>query len=67
MPPTKSNHLARIELERLEHFAVNDNDEGDEFDNDDELIRESPEEIVQSVRKFVAVKKLLTTAELGTS
>jgi hypothetical protein len=60
------SHLARIARERAEYAAVNDNEEG-EFDDDDELIRESPEEIAQLVRQFATIKDLLTAAELGTS
>ena len=59
------SHLARIARERIEYAAVNDNEEG-EFDEDD-LIRESPEEIALRVRQFAAIKELLTAAELGTS
>ena len=48
-------------------IAVNDNEDGDEFDGDDELIRETPEVIAQRVRQFAAIKQLLTAAEPGTS
>ena len=62
-PQEMQAHLARIAREQTECAAVNDNEEGDEFDADDELIRESPEEIAQRVRQFATIKKLLTTAE----
>lgn len=60
-------HLARIAREQRAYAAVNDNEEGDEFDDVDELIRESPEEIAQRVRQFATIRKLLTAAEFGTS
>jgi hypothetical protein len=72
-PEEIRTHLARIGREQREYAAVNDNEEGDEFDDDDELhdhdelIRESPEEIAQRARQFAAIKELLTTAEIGTS
>ena len=33
----------------------------------DDQIRESPEEILECVRQFATIKKLLTVAELGAS
>ena len=66
-PQEIRTHLARIAREQREYAAVNDNEEGDEFDGDDELIRETPQEIARRVRQFAAIKQLLTAAELGTS
>ena len=59
-PQEMRTHLARIEREQSECDA-------DEFDDDDELIRESLEAIAQRVRQFATIKELLTAAELGTS
>ena len=47
-PQEIRTQLARIEREQREYAAVNDNEDGDEFDDDDELIRESPEEIARA-------------------
>ena len=58
--------LARTASEQRESAAVNDNQDGDELDGDDELIRETPQEIARRVRQFAAVKQLLTAAEPGT-
>ena len=58
--------LARTASEQRESAAVNDNQDGDEFDGDDELIRETPEEIAQRARQFAVIKQLLTAAEPGT-
>jgi hypothetical protein len=65
-PQEMRTHFARIEREQTEYAAENDDDE-DEFDNDDELIRESPAAAAERVRQFAIVKELLTAAELGTS
>ena len=48
--------LARIEREQT-----------DEFNDDDELIRESPAAAAERARQFAIVKELLTASELGTS
>jgi hypothetical protein len=56
-------HLARIEREQTEYAAEND----DEFDDDDELIREGPAAAAERARRVSTVKELLTAAELGTS
>ena len=58
--------LARTASEQRESAAVNDNQDGDEFDGDDELIRETPEEIAQRARQFAVIKQLLIAAEPGT-
>ena len=58
--------FARIEREQTEYAAENDDDE-DEFDNDDELIRESPAAAAERARHLAIVKELLTASELGTS
>ena len=64
-PQEMRTHLARIEREQTEYAAENDDE--DEFDNDDELIRESPAAAAERARQFAIVKELLTAAELGTS
>lgn len=66
-PEEIQTHLARIGREQREYAAVNDNEEGAEFDDDNELIRERLEEVAQRFRLFTTVKKLLTAAEIGTS
>ena len=66
-PQEIRTHLARIEREQAERAADNDNEEGDEFDDDDELIRESPAAAAERARQFAIIKELLTAAELGTS
>ena len=53
--------------EQAEYTADNDNAEDDEFDDDDEVIRETPEAAAERTRQFAAIKELLTTAELGAS
>jgi hypothetical protein len=65
-PQEMRSNLARLATQQREYAAVNDNEEGDEFDGDDELIRETPQEIARRVRQFAAVKQLLTAAEPGT-
>jgi hypothetical protein len=66
-PQEIRTQLARIAREQRAYAAVNDNKEGDEFDGDDELVRETAEEIAQRVRQFATIKELLTAAELRTS
>jgi hypothetical protein len=66
-PQEMQTHLARIARERTEYGAVNDNEEADEFDDGDELMRETPEEIAQRVRQFAVIKDLLTAGALGIS
>ena len=58
-------HLARIE--RGEYAAANLDEEVDQFDDDEELIRESPAAAAERARQFAIVKELLTASELGTS
>jgi len=65
-PQEIRTHLARIEREKREYDANNDNEEVDEF-GDDEVIREAREVITQRVQQFAIIKELLTAAELGTS
>ena len=60
-----ATHLARIE--RGEYAAANLDEEVDQFDDDEELIRESPAAAAERARQFAIVKELLTAAELGTS
>jgi hypothetical protein len=60
-------HLARIEREQTEYTAEKHNKEEDEFDDGDELIRESPAAAAERARQFTIIKELLTAAELGTS
>ena len=62
-PQEMRTHLARIEREQTEYAAEND----DEFDDDDELIREGPAAAAERARRVSTVKELLTAAELGTS
>jgi hypothetical protein len=64
-PQEIRTHLARIEREQTEYAAENDDE--DEFDNDDELIRESPAAAAERARQFAIIKELLTAAELGAS
>jgi hypothetical protein len=61
-PQEMRTHLARIEREQAQYAAEND-----EFDNDAELIRESPAAAAERARRFATVKELLTAAALGTS
>ena len=65
-PQEIQTQLARIATQQREFAAVNDNQDGDELDGDDELIRETPQEIARRARQFAAIKQLLTAAELGT-
>jgi hypothetical protein len=58
-------HLARIEREQSEQSA--DIADDDAFDNEDELIFESPASAAERVRRLTTIKELLTAAELGTS
>jgi hypothetical protein len=60
-----ATRLARIE--RGEYAAANVDEEVDQFDDDEELIRESPAAAAERARQFAIVKELLTAAELGTS
>jgi hypothetical protein len=66
-PQEMRAHLARIEREQTEYAAENDDEEGDGFGDDDEVIRESPTVAAERARQFAIVKELLTAAELGTS
>jgi hypothetical protein len=65
-PQEMRTHLARIEREQTE-YAENGDEEDDEFDDDEELIRESPAATAERARQFAIIKELLTAAELGTS
>jgi hypothetical protein len=65
-PQEMRTHFARIEREQTAYAAENDDDE-DEFDNDDELVRESPAAAEERGRRFAIVKEFLTASELGTS
>jgi hypothetical protein len=64
-PQEMLTHLARVEREQSEHDA--DTEEYDAFDNQDELIFESPAVAAERARRFATIKDLLTAAELGTS
>ena len=66
-PQEMRTHLTRIEREQTEYAAENDGEEDDEFDDDNELIRESPAAAAERARQFAIVKELLTVSELGTS
>jgi hypothetical protein len=63
-PQEMRTHLARIEREQTEYAAEN---EDNEFDEGDELLRESPAAAAERARRFAIIKELLTAAELGTS
>jgi hypothetical protein len=52
---------------RGEYAAANVDEEVDQFDDDEELLRESPAAAGERARQFAIVKELLTAAELGTS
>ena len=58
-------HLARTEREESEYGA--DIEDDDAFDNEDELLFESPAAAAERARQFATIKELLTAAELGTS
>ena len=64
-PEEIRNHLARIEREKREYDA--EIEEGDELEEEGELIRESPAAAAARTRQFATIKELLTVAELGTS
>jgi hypothetical protein len=64
-PQEMRTHLARIE--RGEYAAANVDEEVEQFDDDEELIREGPAAAAERARQFAIVKELLTAAELGTS
>ncbi len=64
-PQEMWTHLARIEREQTEYAAENDDE--DEFDEEDEPFRESPQAVAERARQFSTIKELLTAAELGTS
>ena len=58
-------HLNRIECEQRKYDAHIK--ERDEFDEEDEVILESPVVAAERARKFATIAELLTAAELGTS
>jgi hypothetical protein len=58
-------HLNRIECERRKYDAYIE--ERDEFDEEDEVILESPVVAAECTRQFATIAELLTAAELGTS
>jgi hypothetical protein len=64
-PQEMRAHLARIEREQREHNA--DIEEDDAFDNEDELLFESPVAAAERARQLATIRELLTAAELGTS
>jgi hypothetical protein len=64
-PQEIRTNLARLEREQTESAA--DNDNGDDWDGEVELIRESPAEAARHAQQFAVIKELLTAAELGTS
>jgi len=64
-PEEIQNHLARIEREKREYDA--EIEEGDELEEEGELIRESPAAAAKRAQQFATIKELLTAAELGTS
>ncbi len=64
-PEEIRTHLARIERGQREYDA--EIEEGDELDEEGELIRESPAAAAKRVQQFATIKELLTAAELGTS
>ena len=64
-PQEMLTHLARTEQEQREYSA--DIEDDDAFDNEDELLFESPAAAAERARQFATIKGLLTAAELGTS
>ena len=58
-------HLNRIECEQRKYDAYIE--ERDEFDEEDEVILESPVVATERARQFAAIAELLTAAKLGTS
>jgi hypothetical protein len=54
-----SAQLARIEHER--------NEKDEDVPGEDDLLRESPANIVERARQFMTIKELLTATALGTS
>jgi hypothetical protein len=64
-PQEIRTNLARLEREQTGSAA--DNDNGDDWDDDVELIRESAAEAARHAQQFAVIKELLTAAELGTS
>ena len=64
-PQEMLTHLARTEQEQREYSA--DIEDADAFDNEDELLFESPAAAAERARQFATIRELLTAAELGTS
>jgi hypothetical protein len=58
-------HLNRIECEQRKYEAHIE--ERDEFDEEDEVILESPVVATERAQQFATISELLTAAELGTS
>ena len=58
-------HLNRIECEQRKYDAYIE--ERDEFDDEDEVILESPAVATERAQQFATISELLTAAELGTS
>jgi hypothetical protein len=66
-PQEMRTHLARIEREQNEYDAGDNNEEDNELDEEDELMRKSPAAAAERTRQFANINELLTTEELGTS
>ncbi len=64
-PQEMLTHLARTEQEHREYNA--DIEDADAFDNEDDLLFESPAAAAERARQFATIKELLTAAKLGTS
>jgi hypothetical protein len=58
-------HLNRIECKQRKYDSYIE--ERDEFDEEDEVILESPVLAAERARQFATIAELLTAAELGTS
>ena len=58
-PEAIAAQLARIEHER--------NEKDEDVPGEDDLLRESPSNIVERARQFMTIKELLTATALGTS
>ncbi len=58
-PEEIAAQLARIEHER--------NEKDEDVPGEDDLLRESPANIVERARQFMTIKELLTATALGTS
>ena len=58
-------HFNRIECEQRKYDAYIE--ERNEFDEEDEVILESPVVATERARQFAAIAELLTVAKLGTS